>query len=196
MQKRWKRWIPTIIFACLLGCAGFQPAATSAQEKVIPLTVEITGVERLNAVAAQPPFQKTDTLVFRVNFKMANPNPHLAKIEELNFEVKVEDGTTDKTIVLTGAMPSYVIPASGEMTWSATEPYIYGGVLGSYMLRGIGGEEGVKGVAQKVEKLWQDLGTDQRKFFIEGNYTFTLPDLPQTGIVRQSFQSEFTMPQL
>ena len=72
-------------------------------------------MERLNAIAAKPPYQATDVLVFRVNFKLTNPNNVLAKVDDLYFEAKAEDGTPDKTLLLTSSMPVTVIPAGGEI---------------------------------------------------------------------------------
>jgi hypothetical protein len=158
--------------------------------------VSLDTVERLNAIAAKPPYQGTDVLVFRVNFKLSNPNNVLAKVNDLYFELKVDDGTPDKTIVLAGSMPGGVIEPEGEMTWSYAGPYIYGGVVGSYALRGVGGEGGLKGVVGKVIELWEDLGNDKRKFFIDGNITSSLPDFPNLGTVYNQFKMEYTVPGL
>ncbi len=129
-----------------------------------------------NDISATPPFQKTDTLVFRVNFRLLNPNDVLVKVEDLDFEVKVEDGTPTRRSCSQGPCPHASFQPKGEMMWSGTEPYIYGGVLGSYLLRGMGGADGVKGAAQKLEELWKDLGADKRKFFIDGKVSSSLPD--------------------
>ena len=185
-----------VFLSVLIGCAGQRCLSTTSPAKIAPVSVEVVGVERLNDIAAKPPFAKTDTLVFRVNFKLTNPNQVLAKVEDLNFEVKAEDGTPEKTTVLTGSMPGTVIPAGGELMWSCTEPYIYGGVLGSYLTRGVGGAEGVKGAAQKLEDLWKDLGADKRKFSIDGKIASSLPDSPELGVVHHRFSAEFTVPQL
>ncbi len=182
--------------AAILGCAGQKPIPPPAASGLLPVTAEVVAVDRLNDIAPQPPFQKTDTLVFRVNFRLSNPNQVLAKVEDLTFEVKAEDGTPEGTIVLTGSMPGTLIPAKGELTWSWTEPYIYGGVVGSYILRGMGGAEGMKGAAQKVEALWKDLGADKRKFLVEGKVASSLPEFPGLGIQHRRFQVEFTMPKL
>jgi hypothetical protein len=200
MEK--KKLILWVSMMCLvLGMGVFawaeqkQPAKT-VPAKILPISVEVTSVERLNAIAAKPPFQATDVLVFRVNFKLSNPNKALAKVDDLYFEAKVEDGTLDKTIVIAESMPSGVIPAGGEMIWSATAPFLYGGVRASFMLRGVGGEEGVKGASQKMEELWQNLGADKMQFFVEGNITFSLPNFPKLGMVREQFKTEFTIPKL
>ena len=182
--------------AAMLGCAGQKPIPSQAASGLLPVAAEVVAVERLNDIAAQPPFQKTDTLVFRVNFRLSNPNQVPAKVEDLTFEVKAEDGTPDGTIVLTGSMPGGYIPAKGEMMWSWAEPYIYGGVFGSYILRGIGGAEGTKGAAQKLEELWKDLVADKRKFFVEGRVASSLPEFPDLGLDHRRFQVEFTMPRL
>ena len=200
MEK--KKLILRISMMCLaLGMGVFawaeqkQPAK-SAPAKILPISVEVTSVEKLNAIAAKPPFQATDVLVFRVNFKLSNPNKALAKVDDLYFEAKVEDGTRDKTIVIAESMPSGLIPAGGEMMWSATSAFLYGGVRASFMLRGVGGEEGVKGASQKIEELWIDLGADKKAFFIDGNITTSLPDFPKLGMVREQFKTEFTIPKL
>jgi hypothetical protein len=182
--------------ATMTGCAGQKPLPPQSASELLPITAEVVGVERLNDIAPKPPFQRTDTLVFRVSFRLSNPNPAPAKVDDLYFEVQVDDGTPDRTIVLTGSMPGGFIPARGEMTWSCTEPYIYGGVLGSYMLRGVGGAEGTQGAAQKLEELWKELGADKRKFFIEGKIASSLPDIPGLGIVHRRISAEFTIPKL
>ena len=197
MYKKAMIWLLSLVWvAFFIGCIGPKLVLAGAPTEILPVLVEVSSVERLNDVAAKPPFQKTDTLVFRVNFKLSNPNPVLARVDDLHFELKVEDGTPEKTIVLAGSMPACVILAQEEMMWSWTEPYIYGGVLGSYILRGLGGEEGVKGAAQKLEELWKDLGADKRIFLIDGKIASSLPDFPNLGIVHRRFSTEFTVPKL
>jgi len=180
----------------IFGCAGEKAVVRPAPSQILPVKVTVDSVERLNAIAAKPPFQPTDILVFRVNFKLSNSNNVTAKVDDLYFEAKVEDGTPDKTIVQAVSMPSYLVPAGGEVMWSSTEPFLYGGVRASYLLRGVGGAEGVKGVFAKMEELWIDLGGDKRKFFIDGNITTSLPDYPNMGIIRQQFKTEFAIPKL
>ncbi len=176
----------------VFGCAGMKPAPTT----ILPVAVKVESIERLNAIAAKPPFQATDVLVFKVNFKLTNPNNVLAKVDDLYFEAKAEDGTPEKTIVQAASMPSMVIPAGGEVIWSSTDIFVYGGVLGAYITRGLGGADGMKGALQKREELWTDLGADKRKFFTDGNITYSLPDFPGLGTVRNQFKTEFTMPKL
>jgi hypothetical protein len=184
--------VSMMVMALLTGCAGLKIAPT----KVLPVTVEVTSVERLNAIAAKPPFQATDVLVFRVNFKLTNPNDALVKVDDLYFEAKVEDGTPDKTIIQATSTSGYLIPAGGEIVWSSTEPFLYGGVRASYLLRGVGGEGGMQGVFKKMEELWIDLGADQRKFLIDGNITSSLPDFTNVEIIRKQFKTEFAIPKL
>jgi hypothetical protein len=180
----------------MFGCAGEKAMVRPAPSQILPVKVTVDSVERLNAIAAKPPFQATDILVFRVNFKLSNSNNVPAKVDDLYFEAKVEDGTRDKTIVQAVSMPPYLIPAGGEIMWASTEPFLYGGVRASYLLRGVGGEGGMKGVFAKMEELWIDLGADKRKFYIDGNITTSLPDAPNLGIVRTQFKTEFAIPKL
>ena len=180
----------------VFGCAGEKAMMKSAPSQIQPVKVTVESVERLNAIAAKPPFQVTDVLVFRVNFKLTNPNNVLSKVNDFYFEAKVEDGTPDKTLLLTSSMPVTVIPAGEEIMWSWTEPYIFAVMRASYLYRGVGGEEGVPGVMKKVDEFWTDLGADKRKFFIDGNITFSLPDFPYLGIVRNQFKTEFSIPKL
>jgi hypothetical protein len=169
----------------------------SAPAKIQPISVEVTSVERLNAIPAKPPYQATDVLVFRVNFKLTNPNNVVAKVDDLYFEAKVDDGTSDKAIIQAVSIPSnYLVPAGGEIMWSSTEPFLYGGMLGQLITRGVGGADGMKGVLQKRDEIWTDLGADKMKFFIDGNITTSLPDFPKLGIDRQQFKTEFAMPKL
>jgi len=180
----------------IFGCAGQTMMMASAPAKIQPVSVEVTGVDRLNATAAKPPYQATDVLVLRVNFKLTNPNNVLAKVDDFYFETKAEDGTPDKTLLLTSSMSATVIPAGGEILWSWTEPYIFAVMRASYLYRGVGGEEGVPGVMKKVDEFWTDLGADKRKFFIDGNITYSLPDFPGLGTARNQFKTEFTIPKL
>ena len=180
----------------ILGCAGEKMMMATAPAKIQPVTVELAGLDRLNAAAAKPPYQPTDVLVFRVNFRLTNPNNVLAKVDDFFFEAKAEDGTPDKTLLLTSSMPATVIPAGGEIVWSWTEPYVFSMMRASYLYRGVGGEEGVPGVMKKVDEFWTDLGADKRKFFIDGNITTSLPDSPSLGTVRNQFKTEFAMPKL
>jgi len=176
----------------ILGCATLKPAPP----RILPVSVTVDSVERLNAIAAKPPFQATDVLIFRVNFKLTNPNNVLTRVDDFYFEAKAEDGTPDKTLLLASSMPVTVIPAGEEIVWSWTEPYIFAVMRASYLYRGVGGEGGVPGVMKKVEEFWIDLGADRRKFFIDGNITFSLPDFPSLGTVRNQFKTEFSIPKL
>ena len=180
----------------VFGCAGQKQMIVTAPTKILPVSAEVTSIERLNAIPAKPPFQASDVLVFRINFKLTNPNNALAKVDDLYFEAKAEDGTPQKTIVQAASMPSMLIPAGGESFWSSIDIFVYGGVLGAFITRGLDGGEGMKGALQKRDELWTDLGADKRKFFIDGNVTYSLPDFPGLGTVRNQFNSEFTMPKL
>ena len=180
----------------VFGCAGEKAMIKTAPSQILPIKVTVDSIERLNAIPAKPPYQATDVLVYRVNFRLTNPNNVLAKVDDLYFEAKAEDGTPEKTIVQAASMPSMVIPTGGEALWSSVDIFVYGGVLGAYITRGLGGEDGMKGALQKRDELWTDLGADKRKFFIDGNITYSLPDFPNLGTVRNQFKTEFTMPKL
>jgi hypothetical protein len=180
----------------VFGCAGQKQMIVTAPTKILPVSAEVTSIERLNAIPAKPPFQASDVLVFRINFKLTNPNNALAKVDDLYFEAKAEDGTPQKTIVQAASMPSMLIPAGGESLWSSIDVFVYGGVLGAFITRGLDGGEGMKGALKNRDELWTDLGADKRKFFIDGNVTYSLPDFPGLGTVRNQFKSEFTMPKL
>jgi hypothetical protein len=194
-----KALILLVVMVCValfIGCAGEKPMIKTAPTQILPVKVTVDSVERLNAIAAKPPFQATDLIVFRVNFKLSNPNKVYAKVDEFFYEAKAEDGTPDKTILLTSSMPVAVIPAGEEIVWSWTEPYIFAVMRASYLYRGVGGGEGVPGVMKRVDEFWTDLGADKRKFFIDGNITTSLPDFPNLGTVRQQFKTEFNIPKL
>ena len=178
------------------GCAGEKGMVKTAPAQILPLKVSVEGVERLNAIAAKPPFQGTDVLVYRVNFKLSNPNNVVAKVDDLYFEAKIDDGTPDKAIIQAVSMSSYLVPAGGDILWSSTEPFLYGGMLGQLITRGVGGADGMKGVLQKRDEIWTDLGADKKSFFIEGNITTSLPDFSNMGTVRNQFKTEFSIPKL
>ena len=179
----------------VFGCAG-EKSKKPAPSKFYLLRLRSTSVERLNAIGAKPPYQATDVLVYRINFKLSNPNNVIAKVDDLYFETKIDDGTKEKMIVLAGSMPSMLIPASGEAMWSYTDPLLYGGIIGQIVTRGVSGEEGMKGAVRIREELWTDLGADKKKFFIDGNITTSLPDFPNLGTVYQQFKTEFAIPKL
>ncbi len=179
------------------GCAGEKAMVKTAPSQILPVKVTVDSVERLNAIAAKPPFQGTDVLVYRVNFKLSNPNNVVARVDDLYFEAKIDDGTPDKAIIQAVSMPSsYLVPAGGEIMWSSTEPFLYGGMLGQLITRGVGGADGMKGVLQKRDEIWTGLGADKMKFFIDGNITTSLPDFSNMGIVRTQFKTESTIPKL
>jgi len=180
----------------ILGCAGEKPMLKTAPSQLLPVKVTVDTLERLNAIPAKPPFQNTDVIVYRVNFKLTNPNNVLAKVDDLYFEAKVDDGTKEKMIVLAGSMPSQWIAAGGEATWSYADPLLFGGLFGQIITRGLGGEAGMKGAAQKREELWKELGADTKKFYIDGNVTSSLPDYPNLGTIYQQFKTEFAIPKL
>jgi len=193
MKRKAFLWVMVLVIGvCVFGCAGMKPAPG----KMAPVKVSLDTVERLNAIAAKPPYQGTDVLVFRVNFKLTNPNDVLAKVDNLYFETKIDDGTREKMVVLAGSMPSMLIPAGGEATWSYADPLLYGGLFGQIITRGLGGEAGMKGAAQKREEIWKSLGADKMKFFIDGNITSSLPDFPNLGTVYNQFKMEFAVPGL
>ncbi len=181
----------------IFGCAGEKVMVKTAPSQILPVKVAVDSVERLNAIAAKPPFQGTDVLVYRINFKLSNPNDVVAKVDDLYFEAKIDDGTPDKAIIQAASMSSnYLIPAAGEIMWSSTEPFLYGGMLGQLITRGVGGADGMKGVLQKRDEIWTDLGGDKKLFFIDGNITSSLPDFPKLGSIRNQFKAEFAMPKL
>lgn len=181
-----------VCIVLLIGCAGLKPAPTT----ILPVSVKVDSIERLNAITAKPPYQATDVLVFRVNFKLINPNNVFAKVDDLYFEAKAEDGTPEMTIVQAATVPSIFIPAGGEVTCSSTDIFVYGGLLGAYITRGLGGADGMKGALQKRDELWTDLGSDKRKFFVDGNLTYSLPEFPNLRTIRNQFKSEFSVPKL
>jgi hypothetical protein len=180
----------------IYGCAGEKVMTKPAPPQILPVKVTLDSVERLNAAAAKPPYQGTDVLVYRINFKLTNPNNVIAKADDLYFETKIDDGTKEKMIVLAGSMPSMLIPAGGEAMWSYTDPLLYGGIIGQIVTRGLSGEEGMKGAVRIREELWTDLGADKKKFFIDGNIITFLPDFPKLGTVYQQFNAEFAIPKL
>jgi hypothetical protein len=193
MKRKAFLWVMVLVIGvCVLGCAGMKPAP----DKMAPVKVSLDTVERLNAIAKKPPYQGTDVLVFRINFKLSNPNNVLAKVDDLYFETKIDDGTREKMVVLAGSMPSMLIAAGGEATWSYADPLLYGGLFGQIITRGLGGEAGMKGAAQKREEIWENLGADKMKFFIDGNITSSLPDFPKLGTVYDQFKMEFAVPGL
>ena len=176
----------------VFGCAGMKPAP----DKLMPVKVTLDNVERLNAIGAKPPYQATDVLVYKINFKLSNPNNVLAKVDDLYFETKIDDGSKEKMIVLAGSMPSMLVPANGETIWSYADPLLYGGIIGQIVTRGLSGAEGMKGAVRIREELWKDLGADTKKFFIDGNATLSLPNYPNLGTVYQQFKTEFAIPKL
>jgi len=177
-----------LVISCATMQTGSAPAALS------PVKVTDVSVERLNPISAGK-FQKTDVFVFCTTFSFANPQQALAKISDLYFEVMVDDGTEEKTIIQSGFMPETYIPGGEEITWSYTAPLMYGGMVASYILRGVGGS-GIKGAVGILNDVWKDLGADKKTFYIKGRYATSLPDIPGLGKKFQEFSSEFKVPEL
>jgi hypothetical protein len=134
-------------------------------------------------------------IVLSTTFTFSNPQQALAKISDLYFEVKVDDGTDDKTIIQSGSMPITYIPAGEEINWSYTSPLIYGGMIGSYVLRGVG-SGGIPGAVGTLNEVWKALGEDKKTFYIEARYATSLPDFPGLGKKFQESSSEFKVPAL
>jgi hypothetical protein len=178
------------------GCAGEKPMIKAAPSQILPIKVTVDSFERLNDIVKKPPYQGTDVIVYKINFKLSNPNNVLAKVDNLYFETKVDDGTKEKMIVLAGSMPSMLVPANGEAVWSYADPLLYGGIIGQIVTRGLSGAEGMKGAVRIREELWKELGADTKKFFIDGNANSSLPDYPNLGTVYQQFKTEFAIPKL
>jgi hypothetical protein len=176
----------------LASCASLKTGL--APSNVIPVSVTDVTVERLNPISGDK-FQKTDVFVFSTTFTFSNAQKTLAKISDFYFEVKVDDGTDDKTIIQSGSMPITYIPVGEEITWSYASPLIYGGMIGSYVLRGIGGG-GITGAVGKLNEVWKDLGADKKTFYIKARYATSLPDFPSLGKKFQEFSSEFEVPAL
>ena len=176
----------------VVSCASLQTGPTPTT--LSPVKITDIGVERLNPMS-KGKFQKTDVFAFSTTFTFSNPQQALAKISDFYFEVKVDDGTADKTIIQSGSMPITYIPAGEEISWSYTAPLIYGGMIGSYILRGIG-EGGNKGAVVALNQVWKDLGGDKKTFYIKARYATSLPDCPGLGKKFQEFSSEFNIPAL
>ncbi len=184
-----------LAITCLgLAASYASPRAGSSPANLSPVRITDASVERLNPVSADK-FQKTDTIVFCTTFSFLNPQQALAKISDFYFEIKVDDGTKDKTIVQSGSMPIAYIPGGEEITWSCSSPLIYGGMIGSYALRGMSAG-GVKGAVEILNEVWKDLGADKKTFYIEARYATSLPDFPDAGKKFQEFSSEFKVPEL
>jgi thiol-disulfide isomerase/thioredoxin len=196
MEKK-INWLMTSLLLAIVSlglvvsCASLKTGATPAT--LSPVKITDIDVERLNPMSKDK-FQKNDVFVFSTTFTFSNPQQTFAKISDFYFEVKVDDGTADKTIIQTGSMPITYIPAGEEISWSYTSPLIYGGMIGSYILRGIGG--GIKGAVGTLNGVWKDLGGDKKTFYIKARYATSLPDCPGLGKKFQEFSSEFKIPAL
>lgn len=184
--------VAIVSFGLVVSCASLK--AGSAPTTLSPVEITDVSVERLNPMAKDK-FQKTDVFVFNTTFTLSNPQNALARISDFNFEVKVDDGTADKTIIQSGSMPIAYIPAQEEISWSYTSPLIYGGMIGSYVLRGIGGA-GIKGAVGALNEVWKALGEDAKTFYIKARYATSLPDCPELGKKVHEFSSEFKVPEL
>jgi len=184
--------IAAFVFSSGISCAPVQTRPPS--EAIAPVKVIDVSVERLNTIA-EDKYRKTDVLVFRTAFTFSNSNPDLAKASDFNFEVRVDDGTADKTIVQSGSMPITFIPRGEEINWSWGAPLIYGGMMGSYILRGMG-EGGNKGAVAALNEVWKALGEDKKVFYITGRFATSLPARPDLGKKFHGFSLEFKVPAL
>ncbi len=185
--------VAIISMGLMVSCASVK--TVSAPGALSPVKITDVSVERLNPIAADK-FQKTDVFVFSTTFTLSNAQKVLARVSDFNFEVKVDDGTADKTIIQSGSMPITYIPGNDEISWSYTSPLIYGGMIGSYVLRGLGGGEGIKGAVGALNGVWKELGADKKTFYIKARYATSLADVPSLGKKFQEFSSEFKVPAL
>ncbi len=185
--------VAIVSFGLVVSCASLK--AGSAPTTLSPVEIMDVSVERLNPMAADK-YQKTDVFVFNTTFTFSNPQEALARISDFNFEVRVDDGTDDKTIIQSGSMPIAYIPAGEEISWSAASPLIYGGMIGSYALRGLGGGKGIPGAVGALNEVWKALGEDTKTFYIKARYATSLPDCPELGKKVHEFSSEFKIPEL
>ena len=113
----------------IFGCAGEKVMIKAAPSQILPVKVTVDSIERLNAIAAKPPYQATDVLVFRVNFKLTNPNNVLAKVDDLYFEAKVEDGTPAKDDRAGRFHAKYGNSSRWRGNLVPTDIFVYGGVI-------------------------------------------------------------------
>lgn len=193
MQKARIFWMQaSLMFIVTLGLLVCGWTSTSSVEAA---TVEITDVtvERLNEIAEED-YRGTDVLVFQTTFNFMNKSDELAEIRNCSFTVRVDDGTDEKTIVQTTSMPTTYIPGNKEITWSYTAPLLYGGLIGSYVTRGLG-EGGIPGAVGKLNEIWEAMGKDEKAFYIDGRYSTSYPDRPEAGKVQQ-FSFEYEVPEL
>jgi len=197
MQERRNGWVATsLVFMVTLGlmvcgCAAVKsaPSGESASLKITDVTVE-----RLNDIAKEK-YHKTDVLVFRTTFNFMNPGSGMVQVSDLSFEVKVDDGTPQKTIVQSASMPTTYIPGNEDFTWTYTAPLSYGGMIASYILRGMG-TGGIKGAVGKLNEVWKALGNDEKRFYIKGRFAKSYPDRPEAGKKVQQFAFEYEIPEL
>ncbi len=199
MQKNnfWVR--ASLVFVLALGLTVCGCQSTSSSKKassgeIGPVKVENVTVERLNGISPDK-FHKSDVLVFRTTFNFMNPGDAMAEVRDFYFEVKVDDGTADKTIIQSASMPKTFIPGGEHFTWYATCPLSYGGMIGSYVTRGLGGG-GIKNAVGKLNEVWKALGNDEKTFYIQGRYSTAYPNVPETGKKIQQFDFEYTIPEL
>jgi len=189
-----------VLVAALVGCiAPTAPAPGVGPTEVKPVEVKLSCIERLNdpgkvsdkIAEKKMAWAKGDVLVFRATFEISNPNQVWAKVKDLYFEVKVPD-PVGETIVLAGTLPTSYIPPNGETTQVATKPWIFGGVLGSYILRGVGST--VSEAVSNLVKVWEDVRNDRLPFTVTGNAITSLPEYPELGTVRSTFSETFIIP--
>ncbi|MFO7837993.1 MAG: hypothetical protein R6X08_00660 [Desulfosalsimonadaceae bacterium] len=199
MQKKdyWVRASLVLVLALGLmvcGCQSTSSGKIDSSGKITPVRVENVTVERLNEISPEK-FQKSDVLVFRTIFNFKNPGNELAVLKNFNFEVKVDDGTADKTIIQSASMPKTFIPGGETFTWYASCPLSYGGMIGSYVTRGVGGG-GIKDAVGKLNEVWKALGNDEKTFYISGRYSTAYPNAPEAGKKIRQFDFEYTVPEL
>ncbi len=188
-----------LVFVLSLGLMAWGCQSTSSRKSVssgefAPVKVENATVERLNEISPDK-FNKSDVLVFRTIFNFKNPGSELAVVKNFSFEVKVDDGTADKTIIQSASMPKAFIPAGETFTWYASCPLNYGGMIGSYVTRGLGGG-GIKNAVGKLNEVWKALGNDEKTFYISGRYATAYPNVPDAETKVRKFDFEHTIPEL
>ena len=181
----------------IFGCAGEKAMIKTAPSQILPVKVTVDSVERLNAIAAKPPYQATDVLVFRVNFKLSNPNNVLAKVDDLYFEAKVEDGTPEKTIVQAASMPSMLIPGRWRDRYGPPQTLFFmvesRTIHNPWSWWGRRNERCTRKNERNFGQIW---GLIKENFSSMATSLTSLPDFPNLGTVRNQFKTEFAIPKL
>jgi len=210
-----------VLVMAMTGCAApAAPAAPTGPTEVKPVTISLYALEKLNTIK-HTLYEPQDTAVYKVVVEVSNPNDEWVEVDNLTVEVRAEDGSTGSgggpggTILITGSVPTFYIPAGGVLVTEYTSTIDwYGNAVKSYLTRGWCGPDipGYDTCGERVEpgffgkiskavdngsiaaaiELFDKLEAQEYVYAVEASASCWLPEFPDAGSKYSSLIVSYT----